>query len=120
MSNMFSRTDKTVWGRWWWTIDRRMLAALCSLMLIGILLVTAASPPVAKRIGLDQYYFVTHHIMVLIPSFMIMIAISLCDLKTLWRLSTIILGLSLLAMVVVLVTGMEIKGAQRWLQLPGI
>lgn len=119
MSNMFSRTDKTVWGRWWWTIDRRMLGALMSLMAIGVLLVAAASPPVATRIGLPQFYFITHHIMVLVPSFLIMIAISLCDLRRLWRLSTIILGLGLLSMVVVLATGMEIKGAQRWIQLPG-
>jgi cell division protein FtsW len=120
MSKMFSRTDKTVWGRWWFTIDRRMLVALIALMVIGVLLVAAASPPVAVRIGLNQYYFIIHHIMVLIPAFCIMIGISLCDLRTLWRVATIILGLGLTMMVVVLATGMEIKGAQRWLQLPGM
>lgn len=120
MSKMFSRTDKTIWGKWWWTIDRRMLAALIALMVIGVFLVAAASPPVAVRIGLNQYYFIIHHIMVLVPSFCIMIAISLCDLRTLWRVASIILGLGILMMIAVLVSGMEIKGAQRWLQLPGL
>jgi len=120
MSKMFSRTDKTIWGRWWWTIDRPMLISLVSLMAIGVLLVAAASPPVATRIGLNQYYFIIHHLMVLVPAFCIMVAISLCDLRTLWRVATLILGVGVLMMVVVLATGMEIKGAQRWLQLPGM
>lgn len=119
MSKLFSRTDKTIWGRWWWTIDRPMLAALLILMLVGVVMVAAASPPVATRIGLNQYYFITHHLMVLAPAFLIMIGISLCDLRTLWRLATIILAVGLMMMIVVLATGMEIKGAQRWLQLPG-
>lgn len=119
MTAMFSRTDRTVWGRWWWTIDRPLLGTLLLLMVIGVVLVAAASPPVATRIGLDQYHFIIRHMIILAPALIIMIGISLMDLKNLWRFSTIMLGAGILMMMIVLMTGMEIKGAQRWIQLPG-
>ncbi|MGZ9109058.1 MAG: FtsW/RodA/SpoVE family cell cycle protein [Micavibrio sp.] len=120
MNTLFTRTDKTIWGRWWWTVDRPLLGALLTLMVFGVLLVAAASPPVATRIGLDQYHFVIRHLVIMIPAVILMIGISLLDLKNLWRLATLILIAGLVMMVVVLATGMEIKGAQRWLQLPGL
>lgn len=119
MTALFSRTDRTVWGRWWWTIDRPLLGTLLLLMVIGVILVAAASPPVATRIGLDQYHFIIRHMIILFPALIIMIGISLMDLKNLWRFSTLMLGAGIVMMMIVLITGMEIKGAQRWIQLPG-
>ena len=53
-----SRTDPSVIGRWWWTVDRWMLLALLTLSVIGILMVVAASPAVAERLGLESFHFV--------------------------------------------------------------
>ena len=36
---LFSRTDTSVFGRWWWTVDRWLVAALGLLMLFGGLMV---------------------------------------------------------------------------------
>ena len=55
---MASRAQPTPFCEWWWTVDRPMLAALGALMLGGIILCLAASPPVATRIGLDPFHFV--------------------------------------------------------------
>ena len=49
---MISRDQRTPLGEWWWTVDRLLLAGLIALMLGGIILSLAASPPVAARIGL--------------------------------------------------------------------
>ncbi|HEC14545.1 MAG TPA: cell division protein FtsW, partial [Rhodospirillales bacterium] len=46
----FTRTDKSLVGRWWWTIDRWTLAAVLVIAVIGALLTLAASPAVAERI----------------------------------------------------------------------
>lgn len=116
---LFSRTDKSVLGQWWWTVDRGILAALFALIGFGVVLVAAASPPVAERIGLDQFHFIKKHLIFLCPALALMLGISLMDLKVLRRFSFIVLGLGLGAMVLVLFVGMEIKGAQRWLHLPG-
>ena len=50
---MVSRTQRTPFAEWWWTVDRLTLAAIFALMLAGIILLLAASPPVATKLGLD-------------------------------------------------------------------
>ena len=52
-----ARTDTSLVGRWWWTIDRWTLAALGAIVAIGAVLTLAASPPVAERLGLDTFHF---------------------------------------------------------------
>ncbi|MDH3792291.1 MAG: cell division protein FtsW, partial [Rhodospirillales bacterium] len=37
----FARTDTSALGRWWWTVDRWILAALIVLMGFGAVLVLA-------------------------------------------------------------------------------
>ena len=48
---MASRTQRSPFAEWWWTIDRLMLAALLALILAGIILLLAASTPVATNSG---------------------------------------------------------------------
>ena len=116
----FSRTDQSALGRWWWTVDRGLLGAIMTLVVCGVVLVTAASPPVALRVGLAPYYFIKHHLLVLVPALGMMLGISLLPPRSIWRLGCIVLGLGLLGMILVLFIGVEIKGAQRWLHLPFI
>jgi cell division protein FtsW len=115
----FSRTDQSIVSRWWWTVDRGMLAVLLAIIVIGVFLVMAASPPVAMRIGLPQFHFVTRHLIVLAPAVAIMLSVSLLSLKNLRRLCFVTFGITIVLMMLVLVIGQEIKGAQRWIHLPG-
>ena len=48
---MTSRSHYSPLASWWRTVDRLMLAALLAVMLAGIVLSLAASPPVAARLG---------------------------------------------------------------------
>lgn len=118
--SFFSRTNQSLLSRWWWTVDRGLLVSLIIIMIFGVFLVMAASPPVALRIGLDQYHFVIRHLVILVPSFVIMLWLSLLDVKQVWRLASLMLLGSFLALMYVLAFGMEIKGAQRWIHLPGL
>ena len=45
----FTRTDTSMLGRWWWTVDRWTLAAVAILVGFGILLTLAASPSTISR-----------------------------------------------------------------------
>ena len=74
---MASRSHYSPLASWWRTVDRLMLAALLAVMLAGIVLSLAASPPVAARIGLDPFYFVNRHVMYLIPAIAVMFGTSL-------------------------------------------
>ncbi len=115
-----SRTDTSVVGRWWWTVDRWTLAALGLLIALGCLLTLAASPAVAQRIGLDQYHFVRRQFAFLVPALCFMFGASL--LTPLWvrRLGLAGFVFFLLLMALTLVMGSEIKGAHRWLYLGGL
>jgi cell division protein FtsW len=116
---IFSRTDNSLFGRWWWTVDRWLLAALGLLIVFGAFLVTTASPAVANRIGLDGSYFVTRQFLLLLPAVLGMLAISLFSPRQILLLAGTVYTLGITAMIMVLLVGMEIKGARRWIHLPG-
>jgi cell division protein FtsW len=74
---MFSRARKTPVAEWWWTVDKQLLAALALLMLCGMVLSFAASPPVAERLGLSPWHFVIRHAIFIPPALAVMVATSL-------------------------------------------
>ncbi|MEI8277914.1 MAG: FtsW/RodA/SpoVE family cell cycle protein, partial [Hyphomicrobiales bacterium] len=117
---MISRAQRTPFGEWWWTVDRLTLAAVGALMLAGVVLSLAASPPVAGRLGLDPFYFVNRHIIFLFPTVAIMLAVSFLTPQQIRRLSLIVFILALAMVAVTPMFGQEIKGARRWLVLFGV
>ncbi|NBP73295.1 MAG: cell division protein FtsW, partial [Alphaproteobacteria bacterium] len=44
---VFARSDTSILGRWWWTVDRWTLTAVGALIAFGIIMALAASPAVA-------------------------------------------------------------------------
>ena len=54
---MLDRTDRSLVGVWWWTVDRWLLASALLLMVVGALLVMAAGPAVATLINLPSQHF---------------------------------------------------------------
>jgi len=84
---MLSRAQRTPIGEWWWTIDRLTLAAIGALMLAGVVLSLAASPPVAARLGLDPFFFVNRHILYLFPAIAVMLTMSFLNPRHIRRLS---------------------------------
>ncbi len=115
-----TRADRSLLGDWWWTVDRGMLIAVGIMMAIGVMLVAAASPAVAIRIGLEANHFVIRHIIMLALSTIAMMIVSLLTPRMIWRMATIGLIGGLLMMMVIPFIGMEIKGAQRWLHIFGL
>ena len=117
---MVSRAHRTPFGEWWWTVDRLTLGAIGVLMLTGVVLSLAASPPVAGRLGLEPFYFVNRHIFFLFPSIAIMLAVSFLSPLQIRRLSLFVFVVSLIMVAVTPYFGAEIKGAKRWLILFGV
>jgi cell division protein FtsW len=117
---MASRTHRTPFGDWWYTVDRLMLAALAALMLGGIVLSLAASPPVAARIGLDPFHFVNRHVLFLIPAFIVLIATSALSPRNVRRLSLLVFIASVALLIATLQFAPEIKGSRRWISIAGV
>ena len=87
---MASRAQPTLLSEWWRTIDRLTLAALGVLMLGGIVLCLAASPPVAARIGLDPFHFVNRQVLFLIPAAIVLIGTSFLSPHDIRKVSLVV------------------------------
>ena len=72
-----SRADNSVLGRWWWTVDRWTLGAIGSLIGIGYIMMLAASPAVAERIGSSRDLFILKQVFFLAAAGAIVVAVSL-------------------------------------------
>ncbi len=117
----FARTDTSVLGRWWWTVDRWTLAALVGLMGLGAVLIMAVSPAAAERIGgLSSFQLAERQILFLLLALVLVIGVSLLDPRSLRRLAVVGLAASLCLLALTLMVGPEIKGATRWLGIAGI
>jgi cell division protein FtsW len=117
---MVSRTERSPFAQWWWTIDRLMLAAIGALMLAGIILLLAASPPVATKLGLDPFHFVKRQAIVLVPSAAIMLGVSFLSPRHIRRLALVVFAVSVVLLVATLFLGADIKGSRRWVVLLGM
>jgi cell division protein FtsW len=114
------RTNTTAISRWWWTVDRLNFIALVILIALGAVLVTAGSPPVAKRLDLPAFYFVHRHHVFLVLGFLAMIAASLLPSVAVRRIAVMGFCASLVLLVLVPFVGVQIKGAHRWIDIAGI
>ena len=65
---MLDRTDKSIIGIWWWTVDKWILTSALLLIIIGGILIMAASPPVANAIKLPEDHFVWKQLIFSIPA----------------------------------------------------
>jgi cell division protein FtsW len=117
---MMSREQRTPFSEWWWTVDRLLLGAIITLMLAGVILSLAASPPVATRIGLDPFHFFNRHVLFLVPSFIVLIGVSFLSPRQIRRGALIIFAISVVLIVATLLVGPEVKGAKRWITLLGV
>jgi cell division protein FtsW len=117
---MVSRVERTPFAAWWWTVDRLTLGAMLGLMLAGIVLCLAASPPVAARLGLEPFYFVNRHILLLVPAIALLLAASFLSPRHIRRISLVVFAISLVLVFMTLIYGAEVKGARRWLVIFGV
>ena len=86
----------------------------------GVVMSLAASPPVAERIGYDGLHFVRRHLAMLPLALGLMFAVSLQPPRTIRRIAVIGFGISLVLLALTFVVGVEIKGARRWINFPGL
>ncbi len=114
-----SRTNDSLLGRWWWTVDRPLLFGFILIMAMGIFLAMAATPMVASRIGLDKFYFLKRHLLYILPSIFVIFFISNMTHRGIKKLALTLFFVTLFLTILTLFFGAEIKGARRWIAFLG-
>ncbi|HEY8594006.1 MAG TPA: putative peptidoglycan glycosyltransferase FtsW [Devosiaceae bacterium] len=117
---MFSRDRKTAVAEWWWTIDRELLGGLILLLMCGIILSFAASPPVAERLGFGPWHFIIRHVLFAIPAVAVLIGASFMPARLARFVALGVLVASIVLLFATLKFGVEVKGARRWVSAFGL
>jgi cell division protein FtsW len=117
---VLSRADTSVIGRWWWTVDRWTLLAVAMLIGFGYVMMLAASPAVAERIGQARSIFILKQIVFLAVAGLIVVGVSLLSPRGVRRVALGGCAIALVLTAMTLVAGVQIKGATRWIALPGM
>jgi cell division protein FtsW len=112
---MVSRVERSVLANWWWTVDRWLLAAIGTLIVLGLVLTMAGSPPVAERLGLSTFHFVHRQALALIPAIVVLIATSFLSPRHVRRTALLIFLVSMALIIIALLFGHEVKGSKRWI-----
>ncbi|WP_034993751.1 FtsW/RodA/SpoVE family cell cycle protein [Beijerinckia mobilis] len=112
---MISRAERSPLANWWWTVDRWLLASVLMLMVLGLVLTMAGSPPVAERLGLSTFHFVHRQVLYLIPTLAVLFLVSFLTPRQVRRSALIIYVISMALIFAALLFGHEVKGARRWI-----
>jgi cell division protein FtsW len=115
-----SRADTSLLGRWWWTVDRWTLLAVGTLIGLGYVMMLAASPAVAERINQSRDIFILKQVFFLGLAGAIVVVVSLLSPRGVRRVALAGCAIALVLTALTLVAGVEIKGARRWIALPGL
>ena len=114
---MASRMERGPLADWWWTVDRALLVLFVMLMLFGILVSLAGSPPVAERLNYGTFHFVIRQMIFLVPAVIILVVTSFLSPRYVRRLALLVYVGAMALVVYALIYGVEIKGARRWINI---
>ena len=119
MLRVFSRTDRSIFAQWWWSVDRWMVAGVLVLIAFGFLMAFAASPAVAQHIGKPIYHFANKQLVFLSLSLGVFVVVSMLPPERIRHFAWGLFAVSLAALAATLFAGVTIKGASRWLYVFG-
>ena len=114
---MLDRTDRSLIGIWWWTVDRWLLTIILMLMVLGTILVMAASPPVAVRLNLPEQHFVWRQLIFLLPAVCMILFFSMISPRQIRIISLLGLFAAIGMMIITDLIGNEVNGATRWVAI---
>jgi cell division protein FtsW len=83
-------------------------------------LLMAGGPPVAERLGLSTFHFVSRQLVYLAPAVLVLVVVSFLSLRLVRRLALMLYAVGISLCLAALVFGPEIKGAHRWLFIGGV
>jgi rod shape determining protein RodA len=114
----FRRTRST---HSFWGFDPILTIAVGLLLVIGTLLVYAATRDWYASIGLDPQYYLKRHVINIVIGILLAWGTTVIDYRMLRAYTPVVWGLGVIGLTAVLIPGIgtEVNGAQAWIPLPG-
>jgi len=111
-----TRMTHTFWG-----FDPILTVAVGLLLVIGTLLVYAATRDWYASIGLDPQYYLKRHVINIVIGILLAWGTTVIDYRMLRAYTPAVWGLGVIGLTAVLIPGIgtEVNGAQAWIPLPG-
>ena len=103
---------------YWRNIDKNILFSFLALFFLGVFFSFSSTSSLAgERLNKDFYHYFSRHLIFSILAILVMFTISYIKISFLKKIILPIFITSLLLLILVPLIGVEIKGAQRWLDL---
>ncbi|HYC96692.1 putative lipid II flippase FtsW [Brevundimonas sp.] len=118
-SPAFSRNDQSPIAKWFWTVDRGLLAAALTLMALGVALSFASSPAAinADQSISDPFHYSWRMLVWASMGLVLMLGASLLSPRGVRRIAVLALLGAIVTMMALPFIGDEVKGAARWINL---
>ena len=118
-SPAFSRNDQSPIAKWFWTVDRGLLAAGLTLMGLGVALSFASSPAAinADQSISDPFHYSWRMLVWASMGLVMMLTSSLLSPRGVRRIAVLALLGAIVTMMALPFIGDEVKGAARWINL---
>ena len=115
----FSRNDQSPIAKWFWTVDRGLLAAALTLMGLGVALSFASSPAAihADQSITDPFHYSWRMMVWATLGVGLMLVSSLLSPRGVRRIAALALLGAIVTMMALPFIGDEVKGAARWINL---
>jgi cell division protein FtsW len=101
---------------WWKNIDKSILLIIILLFGLGLFFSLASTSLIASdKLDTNNYYFFFKHLFFIIIGFFFIIFFSLLKQDNLFKVSIILFIVFFVFLLLVPITGIEVKGSKRWL-----
>ena len=101
---------------WWKNIDKSILLIIILLFGLGLFFSLASTSLIASdKLDTNSYYFFFKHLFFIIIGFFFIIFFSLLKQDNLFKVSIILFIVFFVFLLLVPITGIEVKGSKRWL-----
>jgi cell division protein FtsW len=113
-----NRNDRRGAADWWWTVDRTALVAMIALVAVGLMLAFAASPAATGGpLTEGDFRYAAKQIAFAAIAVIVLGATSVLSLRAIKLTAALVYGAAIIGCAVVLLTGNEVLGAKRWIDL---
>ena len=118
VKNMAENSFKFIFLNYWRSIDKKILFSFLILFFLGLFFSFSSTSSLAgERLNKDYYFFFTKHLLFTLVALAVMVTISAIKTELLLNLVVPLFSISFIMLALVPIVGVEVKGAQRWLDV---